>query len=124
DHTPVDDDAKHLPFGEAEPGVTSLELLLPLTLKWASEDGIAPVDALRRVTVAPARVAGIEAGTLEPGAMADVCLYAPEQPWLVGRPTLRSQGVRTPYLGFEMVGRARQVLVGGRLVTGRPIAGG
>src|SRR5690606_32072743 len=40
DHTPVDDDAKHLPFGEAEPGVTGLELLLPLTLKWANEDGI------------------------------------------------------------------------------------
>lgn len=115
DHTPVDDDAKHLPFGEAEPGVTGLELLLPLTLKWAAEDGIAPVDALRRLTVAPARVAGIEAGTLEPGAMADVCLYAPEEPWLVGRPTLRSQSVHTPYLGLEMVGRVRQVLVGGRV---------
>ncbi len=116
DHTPVDDDSKHLPFGEAEPGVTGLELLLPLTLKWASEDGIAPIDALRRVTVAPARVAGIDAGTLEPGAFADVCLYAPDEPWLVGRPNLRSQSVHTPYLGFEMVGRVRQVLVGGRLV--------
>jgi len=37
DHAPVDDDAKQLPFGEAEPGVTALELLLPLTLKWAQE---------------------------------------------------------------------------------------
>lgn len=118
DHTPVDDDSKHLPFGEAEPGVTGLELLLPLTLKWASEDGIAPVDALRRVTVAPAQVAGIDAGTLDPGALADVCLYAPDEPWLVGRPRLRSQSVHTPYLGFEMVGRVRQVLVGGRLVAG------
>ncbi|MFA7504193.1 MAG: dihydroorotase [Burkholderiaceae bacterium] len=116
DHAPVDDDAKHLPFGEAEPGITGLELLLPLTLKWASEGGIAPLDALRRVTIAPAEVAGIEAGTLEPGAVADVCIYAPDEPWLVGRSNLRSQSVHTPYLGLEMVGRVRQVLVSGRLV--------
>lgn len=116
DHTPVDDDAKHLPFGEAEPGVTGLELLLPLTLKWAKEDGIDPADALRRVTVEPARVAGIETGTLGAGALADICLYAPEERWLVGRDTLRSQSVHTPYLGLEVVGRVRQVLVGGRIV--------
>lgn len=118
DHTPVDDDSKQLPFGEAEPGVTALELLLPLTLKWAGEDGVAPVDALRRVTADPAKVAGIDAGSLQPGALADVCLYAPDEPWLVGRPALRSQSVHTPYLGVEMVGRVRQVLVGGRLVFG------
>lgn len=116
DHTPVDDDAKHLPFGEAEAGVTGLELLLPLTLKWAREDGIGPADALRRVTIEAARVAGIEAGTLEPGALADICLYAPDERWEVGRSTLRSQSVHTPYLGLEMVGRVRQVLVGGRIV--------
>jgi dihydroorotase len=118
DHTPVDDDAKQRPFGEAEAGVTGLELLLPLTLKWASEDRIAPAEALRRITVEPARVAGIEPGRIVPGASADLCIYAPDEPWVVGRSTLHSQSIHTPYLGFELLGRVRTVLVGGRLVLG------
>ena len=44
DHAPVDEDGKQVPFGEAEPGATGLELLLPLTLKWASEEGVPLAD--------------------------------------------------------------------------------
>ena len=58
DHTPVDDDAKQLPFAEAEPGATGLELLLPLTLKWASADKVALPAALARITAHPAAVLG------------------------------------------------------------------
>jgi dihydroorotase len=50
DHAPVDDDAKALPFAEAEPGVTGLELLLPLTLKWAQEDRVPLASALARIS--------------------------------------------------------------------------
>src|SRR5258707_10539085 len=50
DHTPVDEDAKQLPFGESEPGATGLELLLSLTLKWADEARIPLTDALGRIT--------------------------------------------------------------------------
>ena len=46
DHTPVDEDAKQVPFGEAEPGATALELLLPLTLQWGREAGLKPAEAL------------------------------------------------------------------------------
>ena len=67
DHAPVDDDAKQLPFAEAEPGATGVELLLPLTLKWAPEAGIPLSDALARVTQVPARILGVEAGTLAVG---------------------------------------------------------
>ena len=67
DHAPVDDDGKQLPFGEAEPGATGLELLLPLTLKWADEDGVALPDALARVTSAPARLIGGARGDLAVG---------------------------------------------------------
>src|SRR5690606_12807283 len=56
DHTPVDDDGKMLPFGDAEPGATGLELLLSLTLKWADEAGVPLVQALHRVTAGPAGV--------------------------------------------------------------------
>jgi len=49
DHAPVDDDAKQLPFGEAEPGATGLELLLPLVLKWAQEQRVGLANALARI---------------------------------------------------------------------------
>ena len=67
DHAPVDDDAKQVPFAEAEPGATGLELLLPLTLKWAAESKVTLSDALARITTRPAAILGIDAGHLAPG---------------------------------------------------------
>jgi dihydroorotase len=116
DHAPVDDDAKQVPFGEAEAGATGLELLLSLTLKWAAEDGVSLVDALARVTSAPAAVLGVEAGSLGPGAVADLCVFDPSAWWLVGQRSLASQGRNTPFLGHELPGRVRWTLVGGQVV--------
>jgi dihydroorotase len=116
DHTPVDDDAKQVPFAEAEPGATGLELLLPLTLKWAHEDKVPLSAALARITVEPARVLGLEAGHLGPGADADVCVFDPDSRWVVEPAALRSQGKNTPYLGVELAGRVRYTLVGGQVV--------
>src|SRR4030095_1834795 len=92
DHTPVDDDSKQVPFGEAEPGATGLELLLPLTLKWAREDGVALPAALARITAQPAAVLGSDAGHLSVGAPADVCIFDPEFYWRVEPAALKSQG--------------------------------
>ncbi|MCZ8101750.1 MAG: dihydroorotase, partial [Burkholderiales bacterium] len=75
DHTPVDDDAKQVPFGEAEPGVTGLELLLPLTLSWARRAGVPLPVALSRLTADAERIARCGGGSLVPGAPADVCLF-------------------------------------------------
>jgi dihydroorotase len=118
DHTPVDDDAKQVPFGEAEPGATGLELLLPLTLKWGKETGLAPVEALAAVTTRAARVLGIPAGTLAPGAPADICLYDPSRPWIVQPSALASQGKNTPFTGLELIGRVVRTLAGGRTIHG------
>jgi dihydroorotase len=118
DHTPVDDDAKQVPFGEAEPGATGLELLLPLTLKWGKETGLAPVEALAAVTTRAARVLGIPAGTLAPGAPADICLYDPSRPWVVQPSALASQGKNTPFTGLELIGRVVRTLAGGRTIHG------
>ncbi len=115
DHTPVDDDAKQLPFAEAEPGVTGLELLLPLTMKWAAEMDVDPRRAVSLITDSAARILGIEAGTLAPGRVADVCVFDPAHAWRVDRHSLRSQSAHTPYLGRELVGRVRATLVGGRI---------
>jgi dihydroorotase len=116
DHTPVDDDAKLAPFGESEPGATGLELLLPLTLKWAQETSTPLVQALSGITNAPARLLGIEAGHLGVGAVADVCVFDPEQYWAVEPKSLRSQGKNSPFLGLELAGKVRWTLVSGQVV--------
>ncbi len=116
DHTPVDDDAKQLPFAEAEPGATGLELLLPLTLKWAATEKVKLADALARITLHPARVLGLDAGHLGIGHAADVCVFDPSAHWTVEPRALRSQGKNTPFLGLEVPGRVRATLVGGQVV--------
>jgi dihydroorotase len=119
DHAPVDDDAKQMPFGEAEAGATGLELLLPLTLKWAAETGAGLAAALARITSEPARVLGIAAGTLTVGSVADVCIFDPEQHWAPAPDTLKSQGRNTPFIGHDLTGRVRHTIVGGEIVYSR-----
>lgn len=119
DHTPVDADGKQLPFGEASPGATGLELLLPLMLKWAEEAKLPLATALARVTCDPAAILGIETGSLAVGSAADLCLFDPVEPWRVTPEALRSQGKNTPFMGYEMAGRVHVTMVGGRVVFER-----
>ena len=120
DHTPVDEDAKTLPFAEAEPGATGLELLLSLALKWGSENGQSLLQTLAKITSAPVGVLGdslgslaASAGRLVEGGMADLCLFDPEARWIVRSGNLRSQGKHTPFGGYEVPGRVRCTLVAG-----------
>jgi dihydroorotase len=120
DHTPVDDDEKLLPFGEASPGATGLELLLSLALKWADERHCGLPAALAKVTCDPARVAGLQgAGQLAVGAVADVVLFDPAARWTVAPSALASQGKHTPFLGYELPGRVMATIVAGRLAWQR-----
>ena len=120
-HTPVDDDAKQCPFSEAEPGATGLELLLPLTLKWAAQCSVPLVDALARVTSDAARIIGSQrGGHLSVDARADVCIFDPEGETLVRRETLKSQGKNTPFLGLCLPGRVRTTIVEGQIMYGEP----
>jgi dihydroorotase len=116
DHTPVDEDAKQLPFGEAEPGATALELLLPLTLKWAQEAAISLPQAFAKVTTAPLRVLGSAGGSLAVGQPADLCVFDPTLSWKVEPAALSSQGKNTPLLGREVQGKVRYTLVDGAVV--------
>ncbi|MDB5888605.1 MAG: pyrX [Rhodocyclales bacterium] len=117
DHTPVDDDAKQMPFGESEVGATGLELLLPLTLKWAHESKVPLMQALARVTSDAAGIMGItKGGHLGVGARADVCVFDAAAERLVTRASLRSQGKNTPFLGISLPGVVRYTLVEGRVM--------
>jgi dihydroorotase len=122
DHTPVDDDEKLLPFAEASPGATGLELLLSLMLKWAAEqpnDGKALSTALAKITSDPARMAGLPAGTLAQGASADVVLFDPDARWTVNAAALASQGKHTPFLGYELAGQVKATIVAGHVAFER-----
>jgi dihydroorotase len=116
DHTPVDDDAKLQPFAEAEAGATGLELLLPLTLKWAAEHKVPMMDAIARMTNAPAAILGIDAGHLSLNANADICMFDPEHYWKIDAATLISQGKNSPFLGMEVAGKVRYTLLHGQTV--------
>ncbi|MBI3936363.1 MAG: dihydroorotase, partial [Betaproteobacteria bacterium] len=116
DHTPVDEDAKQLPFAEAESGATGLELLLPLALKWAEETETPVAAALATITSRPARVLNIDAGSLTPGRAADVCIFDPEHYWRIKPGALKSQGKNTPFLGLELKGKVSYTLIEGQVV--------
>lgn len=122
DHTPVDEDAKTLPFAEAEPGATGLELLLSLALKWGLAPDVGLMRALAVLTSEPARVLGRSPaalqtgmGRLVEGGAADLCVFDPEAEWVVAPTSLRSQGKHTPFSGYALPGRVRYTLVGGHL---------
>jgi len=122
DHTPVDADAKNLPFAEAEPGGTGLELLLGLALKWGAESGLPLAQTLATVTSAPVAVLGnalgslaASAGRIVEGGVADLCLFDPGVHWRVEPGALRSQGKHTPFAGLELPGRVAATLVAGHV---------
>ncbi len=115
-HSPVDEDAKQMPFAEAEDGATGLELLLPLVLKWAEQDKIPLLDALSRITINPAQLLGVKMGHLSIGVHADLCVFDPKAAWKVEPAALKSQGKNTPFNGYEMQGRVRYTLLDGQLV--------
>ena len=119
DHAPVDDDGKQVPFGEAEPGATGLELLLPLTLKWATEMRVPLTRALASVTTAPASIIGIEPPTFRTHSRADCCIFGATDHWTVSRDSLCSQGKNTPFLGLDVPGRIYYTLLAGHVVHER-----
>jgi dihydroorotase len=130
DHNPVADDMKNLPFGEAEPGATGLELLLSLALRWGADEGLPLTAALARVTCDPVRVLGdalgslaSSAGRLVEGGVADLCLFDPETHWQVTPPMLASKGKHTPFsfaaTGMALPGRVCATLVAGTIAFER-----
>lgn len=116
DHTPVDDDAKLAPFAEAEIGATGLELLLPLTLKWAGDQKVSLLTAIGLITRTSAQILGIPAGDLSPNSDADLCIFNANEYWKVCPDTLKSQGKNTPFTGLELAGKIKYTLVHGQIV--------
>ena len=126
DHMPVAADEKNVPFAEATPGATGLELLLSLALRWAQDGGLPLSQALGVITAKPVSVLGdalgslsVSAGRLVVGGVADVCVFDDKASWAVTPDALSSQGKHTPFAfetsGFELPAQVRMTVVAGHI---------
>jgi len=116
DHQPHDTDAKSAPFSMTEPGASTIEMLLPLTLQLVRDKTLTLQQALAALTSSPAKIAGITAGSLSIGSPADVCIFDPEVSWIVERESLLSAGKNTPFASWEMTGKVTQTILDGKLI--------
>lgn len=116
DHQPHDADAKLAPFSETEPGISALETLLPLTLRIVDDGLLTPIEAIARLTQYPAEILRLDKGHLAEGAVADICIYDPEQYWTVDANKFLSKGKNTPLDGWELKGQVTYTLLNGKVV--------
>lgn len=114
DHAPHDQDAKRLPFAQAAFGMVGLETLLCVTLELVHNKHLSLLDALAKMTVAPAKILGLPYGTLAKGAPADVMLFDPEVAWKVAEKGFRSKSKNSPFDGRPVQGRVLRTWVAGR----------
>lgn len=101
DHQPHDIDAKLAPFPSSEPGISSIETLLPLSLRLVDDENFPLSKVIASITSQPASILGINAGTLSVGAKADVCIFDPERHWSLAESNMTSFGKNSPFIGWE-----------------------
>src|SRR5579871_5681905 len=116
DHAPRDADDKRLPFAQAAPGGVGLATLLAVTLAQVHGGALTLPHAIALLTSAPARLLGADAGTLSPGASADLCLFDPERAWQVVSGKLPGKAQNTPFDGRALEGRVLGTWKSGRRV--------
>jgi dihydroorotase len=119
DHQPHEADAKLQPFASTAPGISSLETMLPLTLRLVAEGLITLKEAIATLTINPAKILGIERGHLGLGALADVCIFDPSHEWTLDKDKLLSKGHNTPFHGWLFHGRVDCTILGGKVVYQR-----
>lgn len=118
-HAPLASQKKDREFDLAPFGIVGLETLLPLCVKALIEPGhLSWPLLLQKLTINPARILGIERGTLQSGADADVTIIDPHAEWIIDPAKFRSKSRNSPFAGWKVRGRAHTVVVGGKAVNG------
>lgn len=115
-HDPQDVDTKRLPFADAEAGAIGLETLLAAALRLYHNDTIPLIRLIEVLSTAPAKLFGLEAGTLQPGAAADLAIVDLDEPWIVREAELRSLSKNSCFESARFQGRVIRTLVGGKTV--------
>lgn len=119
DHQPHEVDAKQAPFAATAPGISALETLLPLSLRLVEDGVISLQKVIARLTLYPARLLGMDLGTLSVGAAADLCLFNPDEEWELLPELMQSRGRNTPFAGWQFTGRTVMTVYNGRIVFER-----
>lgn len=115
-HDPQDVDTKRLPFSEAADGAVGLETMLPAGLRLVHGGQLSLSRLIEAMTTAPARLLGIEAGTLAPGAPADLAIIDLDAPWVLDVESLHSKSKNTAFEGARFSGKVVQTVVAGNTV--------
>ena len=115
-HDPQSADTKRLPFAEAEAGAIGLETLFSAALSLHHAGEVPLPRLIEAMSTTPARLLGLEGGSLAPGQPADFALADPEESWTVTPELLRSRSKNTPFEDRVFTGRVSHVVVAGRSV--------
>jgi dihydroorotase len=115
-HDPQDVEGKRQPFAEAADGAVGLETMLAAGLRLVHSGNVSLLRLIEAMSTAPARLLGLEAGTLGPGAPADLILVDLDMPWIAREEELKSRSRNTAFEGARMTGKVLRTMVGGRTV--------
>ncbi|WP_311029075.1 dihydroorotase [Mesorhizobium koreense] len=115
-HDPQDVDTKRLPFADAEAGAIGLETLLGAALRLHHNEEVPLLRLVEALSTGPAKLFGLEGGTLKPGATADLALVDLDEPWIVREADIRSRSKNTCFEGARLQGKVLQTMVAGRTV--------
>jgi dihydroorotase len=115
-HDPQDVDTKRLPFGDAADGAIGLETMLAAALRLHHSGQVSLMRLIDAMSTRPASIFGLDAGTLKPGAKADIVLIDLEEPWIVAKELIVSRSKNTPFEDARFSGRAVATYVAGRQV--------
>src|SRR5690606_30103931 len=116
DHAPQDQDAKRLPFAQAEPGTVGLETLFSVSLELVHGGRLSLLDLLARLTYRPADILGLPLGRLRRGAPADLVLFDLDRPWRIDADALLSKSKNSIFDRRPVQGRVLRTVVDGRTV--------
>ncbi len=122
DHAPQDQEAKRVPFAQAEHGVIGLETLLPLALALHHKHRMPLLDVLKKLTSAPAAILRLPLGRIAKGAAADLALFDPDRPWIVDAKRFKSKSKNSPFDEMPVQGRVMRTVVAGRTLYEAPVS--
>ncbi|WP_273757701.1 dihydroorotase [Bartonella sp. AU55XJBT] len=115
-HDPQSIDTKHLPFNDAAAGAIGMETLLSATLRLYHDESLSLLRITELLSTTPAKLFGLNAGTLKKGAYADLIMVDLEEPWVVSTEKFHSRSKNTPFENARFQGRVLQTFVKGKSV--------
>jgi dihydroorotase len=116
DHAPHHLDEKDVEFNLALNGIIGLGTSLPLSLRLVEEKVLDLNGMVEKMSCNPARILGIDRGSLKPGKPADITIIDPDREWVVEADCLASKSKNSPFIGMTMKGWAVYTIVGGNVV--------